>query len=97
MIKFGIRLRADVIDDFSAKNFNGTYSFQGTSSGLSSIDQYLATVQLLDAGYTSAQVTGMGYGPSQYTVSAGQPYIGFSQLDSVHFCRMTGACVRILH
>jgi hypothetical protein len=80
LFKFGIRIRADVLDDFSPKNFNGTYLFQG-SSGLSSIDQYLTTVQLLDKGYSSAQVTAMGYGPSQYSVSVGQPYIGFSQLD----------------
>jgi hypothetical protein len=48
---------------------------------LLSIQQYLATVQLLDAGYSSAQVVKMGYGPSKYTVNAGNPYLGFYQLD----------------
>lgn len=55
-------------------NKNGTVS-------LLSIDQYLATVQLLNEGYSSQQVEKMGYGPSKYTVNAGNPYLSFSQLD----------------
>jgi hypothetical protein len=55
-------------------NKNGTVS-------LLSIDQYLATVQLLDAGYSSEQITSMGYGPSKYTVNTGNPALGFYQLD----------------
>ena len=39
------------------------------------------TLLLLGEGYTSAQVAGMGYGPSKYTVTAGNPYIGLSQVD----------------
>lgn len=79
-IKFGLRIRADVLDDYSPKNFNGAYTFQG-STGLSSLAQYQQTVALLNAGYTSQQVSAMGYGPSLYTVSVGKPYIGLSQLD----------------
>ena len=78
--KFGLRIRADDLSDYSPKNFNGTYTFQG-SSGLSSINQYLMTEQLLAAGYSSAQVTGLGYGPSQYNVSTGKPLVSLSQLD----------------
>lgn len=48
---------------------------------LLSIDQYLATVQLLNEGYSSQRVVDMGYGPSKYTVNAGNPYLGFYQLD----------------
>ena len=57
-----------------APNKNGEVS-------LLSIQQYLATVQLLNAGYSSAQVTKMGYGPSKYTVHTGDPSIGFYQMD----------------
>jgi len=85
VIKFGARIRADMIDDYSAKNFNGTFSFLGTSSGLTSLQQYLVTEQLLAQGLTSAQVTAMGYGPSQYSVSSGKPYIGLSQVDAGPF------------
>jgi hypothetical protein len=85
VIKFGARVRADLIDDYSAKNFNGTFSFLGTSSGLTSLQQYLMTEQLLAEGLSSAQVTAMGYGPSQYSVSSGKPYIGLSQVDAGPF------------
>ena len=78
--KFGIRIRANVLDDYSVNNFNGTYTFQGNST-ISSIDQYLMTVQLLNQGYSSQQVTAAGYGPSFYSVSTGKPDIGFYQLD----------------
>jgi hypothetical protein len=79
-IKTGIRIRAGTIDDYSPKNFNGVYSFLGTSQ-MTSIQQYLMTERLLTQGYTSAQVTAMGYGPSKFTMSSGNPYVGFSQLD----------------
>jgi hypothetical protein len=54
---------------------------QNGNVSLLSIQQYLATVQLLDAGYTSQQVANMGYGPSKYTVNTGDPYLSFYQLD----------------
>jgi hypothetical protein len=78
--KFGVRVRASVLDDFSTKNFNGSYTFQGSSS-ISSISQYLTTMQLLNEGYTSQQVTALGYGPSLFTMSAGKPFMSLSQLD----------------
>lgn len=93
--KFGVRVRATVIDDSSPKGFNGTYQFLGGSFPeldsnlqpvpgsrvtLKSIDQYLYTVRLLQT-MSSAQVTALGYGPSKYTVNAGTPYIGLHQMD----------------
>jgi hypothetical protein len=50
-------------------------------ANLSSIQQYLTTIRLLQANYSSAMVTAMGYGPSKYTVSSGNPYFGISQTD----------------
>ncbi|HEY3936509.1 MAG TPA: carboxypeptidase regulatory-like domain-containing protein [Bryobacteraceae bacterium] len=85
LVKFGFRIRADAISDYAAKNFNGTYTFLGNSAGLSSLDQYLITERLLSAGYTSQQVTAMGYGPSQYSLNSGKPYIGLSQIDAGPF------------
>ncbi len=79
-VKFGIRIRADSLDDYSPKNFNGAYSFLGNSQ-ITSIQQYLTTEQLLNAGYTSQAVTQMGYGPSKFTLSSGKPDISFYQLD----------------
>src|SRR5205807_7846172 len=79
-IKAGIRVRANSVDDYTPKNFNGAWVFQGTTN-LSSLEQYRMTLLLIQAGYTSGQVSAMGDGPSLYKVSSGNPYIGISQLD----------------
>jgi hypothetical protein len=76
-----MRVRADWVTDYASKNFNGTYTFLGSSSGLSSLQQYLTTVQLLNAGYSRQQGTALGYGPSQYSVNFGMPNIRVSQID----------------
>ena len=92
--KFGIRVRTDVLGNSSPNNFNGTYSFlggnfpyiPGLESGLtpgsngtvylSSIQQFLYTEQLLALNQPL-----QGYGPSKYSVSRGNPYISFYQMD----------------
>lgn len=79
-IKAGIRIRATHLSDYSPRNFNGTYTFLG-GSGTSSMAQYLTTVRLLNQGLSSQQVTAMGFGPSQFSISTGQPLVEFSQLD----------------
>ncbi len=95
--KFGVRVRTTLLNDSSPRNFNGAYEFlggtfpllasnfqpvAGQTTKLTSIQQYLTTIQLLNAGYTSAYITGtLGYGPSKYTVNTGNPYIGFNQSD----------------
>ncbi len=94
--KLGIRIRADDLSDSSPKGFNGTYFFlggtfpvlgpdlslTGQTAQITSIQQYLATVQLLQSGLPSQVVTqNYHYGPSKYTVNAGNPYLSFYQLD----------------
>ncbi|HLH03489.1 MAG TPA: carboxypeptidase-like regulatory domain-containing protein [Bryobacteraceae bacterium] len=95
--KFGLRIRADDLADQSPKGFNGTYYFlggtfpllspnltivPGKTVQLTSIEQYLITEQLLQAGLSSQLITSQfGYGPSRYTVNAGNPYLSFYQLD----------------
>ncbi len=97
-MKFGIRVRTDVLANVSPSNFNGTYSFLGgtfnyapianlpSAQGLavvnnqvklSSIQQFLFTEQLLALNPTNLQ----GYGPTQYSVSQGNPNISFYQMD----------------
>lgn len=93
--KFGLRIRTDMLSDNTPASFNGEYSFLGgtfpvlgagfTPTGatekLSSIQQYLTTEQLLNAGYTSQQVSALGYGPSKFLIDTGNPYLAFNQLD----------------
>lgn len=93
--KFGLRIRADALSNSSPKGFNGKYFFlggafpvldasdhpiPGKTVGLQSIQQYLATVRLLET-MSSAQVSALGYGPSKYTVNAGNPFLSLNQLD----------------
>jgi hypothetical protein len=82
--KFGVRIRADDLSDSTPKNFNGVYQFLGTST-MTSIDQYLGTVQLLDRGLSPAAIAQRGFGPSKYTVISGNPYIGLDQIDAGPF------------
>ncbi|MBV8810715.1 MAG: TonB-dependent receptor [Acidobacteriaceae bacterium] len=78
--KMGLRIRATALDDSSPKGFNGEYEFLGTAR-MQSIEQYLGTIQRLEEGFTPAQVTKMGYGPSKYTVTTGNPNLSFYQMD----------------
>ena len=53
----------------------------GGTVSLQSIQQFNYTEQLLLSGLSSAQSSALGYGPSKYSVSAGNPYISFYQMD----------------
>lgn len=95
-IKLGMRFRGSALYDSTPQGFNGEYSFlggtfpvlganlqlTGATAQITSIQQYLTTVQLLNAGYSSQTVTDVyHYGPSKYSVNAGNPYIGLTQID----------------
>lgn len=95
-LKFGIRIRAATLENSTPRNFNGIYQFlggnfptldanlqviPGQTSKLLSIDQYSLTERLLASGLSSQAVSQRGYGPSKYTVSAGNPYVSFYQMD----------------
>jgi hypothetical protein len=82
--KFGVRIRADLLSDSTPKNFNGVYQFLGSAS-MTSIEQYLGTVQLLNRGLSPTAIAQRGFGPSKYTVISGNPYIGLSQVDAGPF------------
>jgi Carboxypeptidase regulatory-like domain len=82
--KFGVRIRADLLDDSTPKSFNGVYQFLGTST-MTSIEQYLGTVQLLNQGLSPAAIAQRGFGPSKYSVVTGNPYIALNQIDAGPF------------
>jgi hypothetical protein len=82
--KFGVRTRSTWIDSVALSNFNGAYSFLGTTingNNVSSIQQYLTTIQMLQAGNSPTAILNAGYGPSKYTVNVGNPYIYLRQWD----------------
>src|SRR5262249_13045924 len=42
---------------------------------LTALDQYLRNLQLMNAGFTEAQIQQLGGGPTKFTIQAGQPYV----------------------
>lgn len=83
-IKFGIRVRGVTIDDRSENNYGGTFTFTGFAAPggdpcdingdlfVSSLEQYRCKVQ----GRTETR-----YNPNQFTITAGNPLAGVSQVD----------------
>ncbi len=91
-IKAGGRVRQSDIDSKSTSNFNGTYSFSlNTLNGVpaclsgytnpTSLDLYRQTQILLSQGVPIATVEAQGCGPTQFTLSAGNPIETVRQLD----------------
>jgi hypothetical protein len=68
-LRFGIRARAQTDDSVSPQNFNGTFTFGG-ADGLTSIERYQGTLMHLP-----------GYGPTQFSLTAGTPELSVHQMD----------------
>ncbi len=75
MVKVGARLRGSRINNYATDNFNGTYTF-------GSFDAYQITEQGIASGLTNQQIRALGGGPDQFSMSAGDPLAGVSQLDA---------------
>ena len=95
-MRFGGRLRATVEDNASRQNFGGTFIFSGGTGPLldsndqpvigitqpiQSIEQYRRTVVFQGLGYTPARIRELGGGPTQFTISTGQPSLSANQID----------------
>jgi hypothetical protein len=80
--KFGGRVRRVTLNDVSFSNFGGTFSFFGAA-----IDVYRSTLLGQQQGLTPAQIVAMGGGPSQFTITAGNPGAGVRQLDAGIFAQ----------
>src|SRR5262249_25295352 len=50
-----------------------------------SLNQYITNLQLSQAGLSQAQIAALGYGPSKFTIQAGQPYISLVRWDAGPF------------
>jgi hypothetical protein len=86
--KFGGRVRAYDITDISANNFGGTFTFGGSGRGavgsgpsISSIEQYRLTLLGLQQGLSWDAIRAMGGGPTQFSISAGNPAASINQVD----------------
>lgn len=75
LIKFGGRIRGVQQDDQSTTGFNGSFTFN-------SLNSYRITLQGLAAGLPITQIIANGGGAQQFTLNAGTPLVGVSQVDA---------------
>ncbi len=54
---------------------------------ITAIDQYARTLRLQQLGYSNAAIRQLGGGPSQFTISAGNPYASIYQYDVALFAQ----------
>jgi hypothetical protein len=80
-IKFGGRIRDIHINDINPNNFGGLWSFNGGTTGLTSIARYQKTLQLMRQGLTPAQIRAQGGGASAFSINTGDPLATVSQFD----------------
>ena len=80
-IKFGGRIRGVNIKDISPSNFGGQWIFTGGLTGLTSLQRYQKTLQLMRQGLTPAQIRAQGGGAAQFSINTGNPLASVSQFD----------------
>ncbi len=85
-IRFGARVRGISITSISPQNFGGTWTFAGTrrpgqTTGQTSIQSYLITLQGLQQLHTPLQIRADGGGATQFSISTGNPLATVGQMD----------------
>jgi hypothetical protein len=79
--RFGVRLRGETLQSYAPSNFNGTFTFGGTP-GLTSIERYRQTLLLQRQGLSAEEIRTRGFGPTQFTMNAGDPALYAKQFDA---------------
>jgi len=81
-IKFGGRIRDIKIEDINPNNFGGQWIFTGGTTGLTSLQRYQRTLQLMrQGGLSAAQIRAQGGGAAQFSINTGSPLATVSQFD----------------
>jgi hypothetical protein len=101
-LKAGGRLRAVHIKDIAPNNFGGTFVFAGgfgpvldannqpipgQLEDLTSIERYRRTLLFQEQGLTPSQIRLLGGGPTQFSISTGNPEAGVTQVDYGFFAQ----------
>lgn len=73
-VKFGIRVRASTDTNTSTSAFNGAFTF-------SSLNAYAITEQGIANGLSIAAIRALGGGPSQFSITAGNPFAHVTMYD----------------
>lgn len=78
MVEFGVRVRDVLRSESTNGNFNGAFTF-------SSLTDYQKTLQGLRNGMSMAQIQTAGYGPSQFSITAGNLAASINRIDAELF------------
>jgi hypothetical protein len=81
-IKIGTRLRDDRLQQQSTSNFNGRFIFSPISGGDSAIGVYQQNQILASQGSSQAQIAALGFGPSEFLLTAGTPGAALGVFDA---------------
>jgi hypothetical protein len=79
-IRAGGLMRGVSLTDQSTQNYPGTFTF-------SSLESYRLTLLGIGNGSTPAQIRAAGGGPSQFSISGGNPLAALKQFDFGFFAR----------
>jgi hypothetical protein len=83
-VRFGGRLRNEGLTQQNTSNFNGRFIFSGTSQG-SAIEVYQQNQLLAAQGYSQAEIAAMGFGPSEFLLTTGNPLASLNMLDAAAY------------
>ena len=73
-IRWGGLMRGVILDNQAMQNYTGTFTF-------TSLESYRRTLLGIRNGLTPAQIASAGGGPSQFTLTAGNPLASLTQFD----------------
>ncbi|HEY4356741.1 MAG TPA: TonB-dependent receptor [Acidobacteriaceae bacterium] len=79
-LNFGVRLRSGRDANHTGANFNGQYTF-------ASLDAYQITRKGLLLGHSADQIAADGGGPSQFTLTTGNPSVAVTMTDAGLFAQ----------
>ena len=81
-IKFGARLREERLKEQSTSNFNGRFIFTSVPGGDSALGVYQQNQMLAAQGVPQAEIATMGFGPSEFLLTSGNPVVNVDMFDA---------------
>lgn len=95
-LRFGVRMRAENLNDLAPQNFLGTFTFGGGLAPaldaanqafpqqiqITSIERYQRTLRFLQLGLPASEIRTRGGGATQFTINAGTPALSGTQVDA---------------
>jgi hypothetical protein len=81
-LKFGARLRNEGLQEQSTSNFNSRFIFTAVPGGDSALGVYQQNQLLAAQGLPQPEIAAMGFGPSEFLLTAGNPLANVNVFDA---------------